>query len=44
VGRAIGEMLVAAVGIAISPIGVVPAILLVVSARGRANGVAFLAG
>jgi Sap, sulfolipid-1-addressing protein len=44
VGSAIGEMLVAAVGIAISPIGVVPAILLVVSARGRANGVAFLVG
>lgn len=37
-------MLVAAVAIAISPIGIVPAVLLVVSPRGRVTGPAFLAG
>jgi hypothetical protein len=37
-------MLVAAVAIAISPIGIVPAVLLVVSPRGRVSGPAFLVG
>jgi hypothetical protein len=34
-------MLVAAVAIAIGPIGIVPAVLLVVSPRGRVTGPAF---
>jgi threonine/homoserine/homoserine lactone efflux protein len=43
-GQAIGDMLPAAVGIAISPIPIVAVVLMLVSARGRANGPAFLAG
>jgi threonine/homoserine/homoserine lactone efflux protein len=44
VGQAIGDMLPAAVGIAISPIPIVAVVLMLVSARGRANGPAFLVG
>jgi threonine/homoserine/homoserine lactone efflux protein len=44
VGQAIGDMLPAAVGIAISPIPIVAVVLMLVSARGRTNGPAFLAG
>lgn len=43
-GEAIGDFLPAAVGIAISPIPIVAVVLMLVSARGRANGPAFLAG
>jgi threonine/homoserine/homoserine lactone efflux protein len=43
-GQAIGDFLPAAVGIAISPIPIIAVILMLVSARGRANGVAFLVG
>lgn len=43
-GKAIGELLPTAVGVAISPLPIVAVVLMLVSARGRANGVAFLAG
>ncbi len=43
-GQAIGDFLPAAVGIAISPIPIIAVILMLVSARGRANGIAFLVG
>jgi threonine/homoserine/homoserine lactone efflux protein len=43
-GQAIGDMLPAAVGIAISPIPIVAVVLMLVSPRGRANGPAFLVG
>ena len=43
-GQAIGEFLPAAVGIAVSPIPIVAVVLMLVSARARANGPAFLAG
>ncbi len=43
-GQAIGDFLPAAVGIAISPIPIVAVVLMLVSARGRANGPAFLLG
>jgi threonine/homoserine/homoserine lactone efflux protein len=42
--EAIGQMLPAAVGVAISPIPIVAVVLMLVSARGRVNGPAFLAG
>lgn len=43
-GQAIGDFLPAAVGIAISPVPIIAVVLMLVSARGRANGPAFLAG
>lgn len=43
-GQAIGDMLPAAVGVAISPLPIVAVVLMLVSARGRVNGPAFLAG
>jgi threonine/homoserine/homoserine lactone efflux protein len=43
-GRAIGEMLPAAIGVAISPLPIVAVVLMLVTARGRVNGPAFLAG
>jgi threonine/homoserine/homoserine lactone efflux protein len=44
VGQAIGDLLPAAVGVAISPLPIVAVVLMLVSARGRANGPAFLLG
>jgi threonine/homoserine/homoserine lactone efflux protein len=43
-GEAIGHMLPAAVGVAISPIPIVAVVLMLVTARGRMNGPAFLLG
>jgi threonine/homoserine/homoserine lactone efflux protein len=43
-GQAIGDLLPAAVGVAISPLPIVAVVLMLVSARGRANGPAFLIG
>lgn len=43
-GEAIGELLPAAVGVAISPLPIVAVVLMLVSARARSNGPAFLAG
>lgn len=43
-GEAIGEMLAAAVGVAISPFPIVPAVVLLGAPRGRATGLAYLAG
>jgi len=43
-GQAIGDLLPAAVGVAISPFPIVAVVLMLVSARGRANGPAFLLG
>ena len=43
-GEAIGQMLPSAVGVAISPMPIVAVVLMLVSARGRRNGVAFLLG
>jgi threonine/homoserine/homoserine lactone efflux protein len=43
-GEAIGQMLPSAVGVAISPIPIVAVVLMLVSARGRVNGPAFLIG
>ena len=43
-GEAIGDMLPAAVGVAISPIPIIAVVLMLVSTRGRANGPAYLAG
>lgn len=40
----IGSLLPAAIGIAISPVPIIAVILMLVSARGRTNAVAFLAG
>jgi len=44
VGDAIGQMLPAAVGVALSPMPVVAVVLMLVSRRGRANGPAFVVG
>jgi threonine/homoserine/homoserine lactone efflux protein len=44
VGQAIGDMLPAAVGVAISPIPVIAVVLMLVSPRGRVNGPAYLLG
>jgi threonine/homoserine/homoserine lactone efflux protein len=44
VGEAIGQMLPAAVGVALSPMPVVAVVLMLVSRRGRANGPAFVLG
>jgi len=43
-GDAIGQMLPAAVGIAISPLPIVALVLMLVSRRGRTNGPAFALG
>jgi threonine/homoserine/homoserine lactone efflux protein len=43
-GEAIGQMLPAAAGVAISPLPIVAVVLMLVTARGRVNGPAFLAG
>jgi threonine/homoserine/homoserine lactone efflux protein len=43
-GRAIGEMLPFAVGVAISPMPIVAVVLMLVTAKGRVNGPAFLCG
>jgi len=43
-GQAIGGMLPAAVGVAISPIPIVAVVLLLVSPRGRVNGPMYLCG
>jgi hypothetical protein len=37
-GKAIGDSLSSAVGVAISPLPIVAAVLMLVSARGRVNG------
>jgi threonine/homoserine/homoserine lactone efflux protein len=43
-GQAIGDMLPAAIGVAISPLPIVAVVLMLVSAGGRINGVGFLVG
>jgi threonine/homoserine/homoserine lactone efflux protein len=43
-GQAIGDLLPAALGVAISPLPIVAVVLMLVSARGRANGPAFILG
>jgi threonine/homoserine/homoserine lactone efflux protein len=43
-GQAIGNMLPAALGVAISPMPIVAVVLMLVSLRGRVNGPAFLIG
>ena len=43
-GQAIGDMLPAAVGVAISPIPIIAVVLMLVSPRGRVNGPAYLMG
>ena len=43
-GQAIGDMLPAAIGVAISPIPIIAVVLVLVSARGRVNGPAYLVG
>ncbi len=43
-GQAIGELLPAAVGVAISPIPIIAVVLMLVSPRGRTNGPACLLG
>ena len=43
-GEAIGDMLPAAVGVAISPVPIIAVVLVLVSPRGRLNGPAYLVG
>jgi threonine/homoserine/homoserine lactone efflux protein len=43
-GDAIGQMLPAAVGVAVSPLPIVAVVLMLVSRRGRVNGPAFVVG
>jgi threonine/homoserine/homoserine lactone efflux protein len=43
-GDAMGGMLPSAVGVAISPLPIVAVVLMLVTARGRVNGVAFIVG
>src|SRR5215831_645105 len=43
-GAAIGQVLPTAVGVAISPLPIVAVVLMLVSARGRVNGPAFVVG
>src|SRR5579862_7099421 len=43
-GQAIGGMLPAAVGVAISPLPIVAVVLMLVTPRGRVNGPAFVGG
>jgi len=43
-GQAIGDMLPAAIGVAISPMPIVAVVLMLISSRGRTNGLAFLVG
>jgi threonine/homoserine/homoserine lactone efflux protein len=44
VGEAIGQMLPTAVGITISPLPIVAVVLMLATARGRSNGLAFVLG
>jgi Sap, sulfolipid-1-addressing protein len=43
-GEAIGDMLPAAVGVAISPLPIIAVVLILVSPRGKGNGLAYLTG
>jgi threonine/homoserine/homoserine lactone efflux protein len=43
-GEAIGQILPTAVGVAVSPLPIVAVVLMLVTARGRANGLAFILG
>lgn len=43
-GEAIGQVLPLAVGVALSPLPIVAVVLMLVTPRGRANGIAFVAG
>jgi predicted transporter len=43
-GDAIGQMLPTAVGVAISPLPIVAVVLMLVTPRGRVNGIAFVLG
>ena len=43
-GEAIGQVLPIAVGVALSPLPIVAVVLMLVTPRGRANGLAFVAG
>lgn len=43
-GQAIGDLLPAAVGVAVSPLPIVAVVLMLVTSRGHVNGPAFLAG
>jgi threonine/homoserine/homoserine lactone efflux protein len=43
-GRAIGDFLPAAVGVAISPLPIIAVVLMLTTPRGRANGLAYLIG
>jgi threonine/homoserine/homoserine lactone efflux protein len=44
VGQAIGQILPTAVGVAISPLPIVAVVLMLVTPKGRVNGLAFIAG
>ena len=44
VGQAIGQMLPAAIGVAISPLPIVAVVLMLATPRGRTNGPAFIVG
>ena len=43
-GEAIGEVLPVAVGVAVSPVPIIAVILMLVTARARVNGPAFIVG
>jgi threonine/homoserine/homoserine lactone efflux protein len=43
-GQAVGQMLVFAVGVALSPLPIIAVVLLLTSAQGKASGVAFVLG
>ena len=43
-GEAVGQVLPAAVGIALSPIPIIAVVLMLVTPRGKVNGIAFLLG
>ena len=43
-GQAIGDLLPLAIGIAISPVPIIAVILMLITPRARANGLAFLGG
>ena len=43
-GEAIGQVLPLAIGVALSPLPIVAVVLMLVTPRGRANGLAFVAG
>jgi threonine/homoserine/homoserine lactone efflux protein len=44
VGQAIGQLLPTAVGVAVSPLPIVAVVLMLVTAHGRVNGIAFVVG